>query len=65
MEGLGLELTMHCVYYSEAYPLALVTLFEGLLGIESGTFWISIKSPYKPLEILTSKLGKAKEISVW
>ena len=55
---------IHCVYYSEAYPLALVTIFERLLGIEHGTFWISIKSPDEPLKILASKLRRLKEIGV-
>ena len=55
---------MHCVYDSEALPLALVTLFEGLLGIEHGIFWISIRSSDKPLKILTSKLEKAEKIRV-
>ena len=55
---------MHCVYDSEAYPLALVTLFEGLLDIEHGTFWISIKSSDEPLKILNSKLKRVKKIGV-
>ena len=49
---------------SEAFPLTLITLFEGFLGIEHGTFWISIQNSNELLKILTFNLKKIEWIRV-